>query len=543
MTRPRPLSLCGAVFGVVALCASVLPSLVPRAWSTQVILGGACLAAAYAIGAFAGWAYRALQLPALGPRWRTRAWLALAVLTPVALLLLGVLGRGWQLDQREAIGMAGEVSWLWVVASLLGVLFAVVLLGAARGLRWVALAAGRAFGRVLPARFGVALAITLTAFATWALVRGAVTDRLLPQLDALYAGLNDQSGPGVTNPSSPYRSAGPASSVSWDSLGQFGRQFVWQGQTAADIARVTGDDAAIEPIRAYVGLEAGDGDDAERAELAVAELRRLGGFTRKRLAVAGTTGRGWVEPRTAAALEFVSHGDVATVAMQYSYLPSPVSFVVDQERAKETSRALITAIRVELATMPESERPELYVLGESLGAFATDSAFTSVEDLSTTTDGAMLVGPPGFDPVFRRLQDRRDAGSPTWRPVYRGGALARVGSTASDLTKSGLTWTTKSRVIYLVHATDPIVAYGGDRSAWLDPHGPGVPSLARNLPLVGFLQNATDQIGATAPPSGYGHTYDEAVVDAWSQVLGPPELPAAELAAIRRAVAPIADPE
>lgn len=523
--------------------ASVPPSLVPRAWSTQSILAGLCLISAYAIGAFLGWGYRALMLPVPGPRPRKFAWITLAAVAVVGLAVLGFVGRQWQIDQRALIGMPGGVPWVWVLASFLGVLFAALVLGVGRGLRWLARATGRLLSRALPARFGAAVAIALTAAGTWLAIQELTSDVVLRQIDVLYAGRNDDTGPGVTNPESPYRSGGPNSTLPWDTLGRLGRQFVWQGRTAAQIAEVTGDRNAVEPIRAYVGLHSADGDDAERAQLAVAELRRLGAFDRRRLAVAGTTGSGWVEPRTAAALEFVSHGDVATVAMQYSYLPSPVSFLVDEERAKETSRALITAVRVELATMPETERPELYVLGESLGAFATDSAFTSVEDLSTTTDGAMLVGPPGFDPVFRRLQDRRDPGSPVWKPISGRGGLARVGSNAADLTRPGLRWITDNRVVYLVHPTDPIVAYGGDLSEWLNPSGPGVPKAAQSFPLIRTLQNATDQIGANSPPPGYGHIYDGTVVDAWAQVLGSPALPEAEIAAIEHAVTPIRDPQ
>jgi uncharacterized membrane protein len=56
--------------------------------------------------------------------------------------------------------------------------------------------------------------------------------------------------------------------------------------------------------------------------------------------------------------------------MQYSYLPSWLSFLVDQERAQSNAAELITAIRVELDSLPPDERPELYVYGESLGAYS-----------------------------------------------------------------------------------------------------------------------------------------------------------------------------
>jgi uncharacterized membrane protein len=77
---------------------------------------------------------------------------------------------------------------------------------------------------------------------------------------------------------------------------------------------------------------------------------------------------------------------VAIVATQYSYLPSWLSFTVDQERARQEAETLINRIRVEIADLPPGQRPQLYVFGESLGTFSADSAFTSVEDVSATTD-------------------------------------------------------------------------------------------------------------------------------------------------------------
>ena len=211
---------------------------------------------------------------------------------------------------------------------------------------------------------------------------------------------------------------------------------------------------------------------AERATLAVAELRALGGFDRGAIAVAGTTGSGWIDPLAADALEYATHGDVATVSTQYSYLPSWLSFLVDRSRAASNAEQLITALRVELDGMPADSRPELYVYGESLGAFSTGNAFTSVEDMSTTTDGALLIGPPSFDATWQKVVAGRESGSPAWKPIYGDGALVRVATTDADLTDQTLTWLTDNPIIYLTHASDPIVAWTADHAAWLDPRAP-----------------------------------------------------------------------
>ena len=46
-----------------------------------------------------------------------------------------------------------------------------------------------------------------------------------------------------------------------------------------------------------------------------------------------TTGSGWVDPASVDTFEYLSGGDSAIVAIQYSYLPSWMSYLVDQSKA------------------------------------------------------------------------------------------------------------------------------------------------------------------------------------------------------------------
>ena len=84
--------------------------------------------------------------------------------------------------------------------------------------------------------------------------------------------------------------------------------------------------------------------DLVRAELAVEDLVRAGGFDRGYLMVATTTGRGWVDPASVDTFEYLTGGDTATVTMQYSYLPSWLSYLVDQDRARDAGRELFDAV-------------------------------------------------------------------------------------------------------------------------------------------------------------------------------------------------------
>jgi uncharacterized membrane protein len=534
--RPGRLSLTGGLLALALSLMSVTPSYVPRGWTMQALLVALCAVTGYGAGAFLGWAYRTLHLPDLPGAARRLAWLALGIVAVVGLPLAAWFGRVWQLDQREMFGMAADVPWLWVASPYLGVLAAFVALALGRGVKLVARWVFGPLVRIVPARVAWLLAVAATGILVWAALSGLVLGPLYQRMDAAFEAANQGDSAWVSNPQSPFRSGGPASRLGWESIGAEGRDFIYQGLTSTQISRVVNDPQAKDPVLAYVGLGAAE-DPHDRAELAIEELRALGGLERGAIAVAGVTGRGWIDPQASQALQYATHGDVAVVAMQYSYLPSWMSFIVGRERAAADAEVLINRLRVELADLPVEDPPDLYVFGESLGAFSADSAFTSVEDVSTTTDGALFIGPPSFDPNWQAVQSGRDPGSPLWKPRYQDGALVRVAANDRDLTDLTLVWRTGSPVIYLVHDSDPVVGWTADYGAWLDPRGPDTSPFMVGWPVVAFLQATVDQFSATDVPPGHGHVYDETVVTAWSEIVGPPSLPGAEVEAIKDAIA------
>jgi uncharacterized membrane protein len=156
-----------------------------------------------------------------------------------------------------------------------------------------------------------------------------------------------------------------------------------------------------------------------------ADLDRAGGFRRTRLLVATTTGQGWLDPGSTAAFEYVAGGDSAIVAVQYSYVPSGISYLVDQARPRRAGRELFDAVYERWVTLPAHERPQLYVFGESLGSFGAEGAFSGEFDLRNRTAGALFVGPPNFNALQTEFRDGRDPGSLEVEPVYRGGRTVR----------------------------------------------------------------------------------------------------------------------
>ena len=241
-----------------------------------------------------------------------------------------------------------------------------------------------------------------------------------------------------------------------------------------------------------------------------------------------TTGTGWVDENVADSIEFIHGGDTAQVALQYSYLPSWVSFLVDRSAAAEAGEQLITAVVDRVNAMNPADRPQLLVFGESLGSFGTESAFTSPRNMLANVDGALLVGPTFVNPLHDKLTDRRDAGSPVWRPIVDGGRSFRFAVAPSDLVDeqlypAGQPWK-EPRVVYLQNSTDPIT-YFDPALLWSEPawlrgqRGPDVSPAMRWIPVVTFWQVAADMAFSVGVPAGHGHRYGSNVVEGWTRDL------------------------
>src|SRR5690606_29058108 len=137
--------------------------------------------------------------------------------------------------------------------------------------------------------------------------------------------------------------------------------FVSSGPTQADLQAFFGPKAHVEtPIRVYVGLNSAE-TAAERAKLALEELERVGAFDRSMLVIITPTGTGWVDPGAIDTLEYLQHGDVASVAVQYSYLASALALLLEPEHGLETSRALFADVYGHWTQLPHDRRPALYL--------------------------------------------------------------------------------------------------------------------------------------------------------------------------------------
>lgn len=290
----------------------------------------------------------------------------------------------------------------------------------------------------------------------------------------------------ATAPTSAYVSAGPRSEVPFETIGREGRRFVNMALTVAEIEAVMGGPAK-PPIRVFVGLET-KATTSERADLAMRELEALGAFERKHIVFMSPTGTGYLNYVTAESLEFLTRGDVALVAMQYSLRPSPLSLFrvgigIDQ------NNSFLHALKWRIAAIPEDRRPRLHIFGESLGAQTSEDVFAEegTEGLHRVgIDRGLFLGTPAATKFRQRwLSDPAS--------VDPDGEIVEVDNYAEFLALPDDV-RARARYFFLTHHNDSMPKFwfplAVQAPAWMGPpetREPGVPKETAWRPYTTFL--------------------------------------------------------
>jgi uncharacterized membrane protein len=539
--KPRKLlylTLPGCWGALIFACLSFTPSLLPRGGVIQGLICGITAAIGYGLGVLAAWIWRAFadRDPRRPRRW---AWLTFFICAAPLYLVSFGFGQYWQYEIRKLMGVTDYNIPLVVVSPFIAALAFCVFLLIGRGLRGLYRWAAKLLNRWIGQRAAKAVGWVLVVGLTYVVVSGLLLQGFVGLMNKAYSLRDTTTAEGVRQPTTSLRSGGSGSLIPWDTLGYQGRNFIGKGPASSDIEKFTHHQAQ-EPIRAYAGL-ASAADAESRAALAVRDLERAGGFQRKNLLVVTTTGSGWVDPALADTFEYLSGGDCATVAIQYSYLPSWISYLVDQSKAREAGRALFDAVYGAWAQLPAGHRPQLFVAGESLGSFGGETAFSGEYDLSNRTAGALFAGPPNFNTLFREFSDHRDAGSLEVQPVYQDGRIVRFANDpATGIPPGGQPWD-GSRVLYLMHPSDPIVWWSPhlilSQPDWIsEPPGQDVLKGMFWMPFVTFWQVTADLPFATGVPDGHGHRYSGEYVDGWNAVMRPAGFTSQDLASLRKII-------
>lgn len=532
------LDIAGIAVGALFFCLSLTPSLLPRDWLAGGFIGGINAAIGYGIGVLLGAVVRRLLLRPR--RWwplKPAARLALqgAVVTgaAAAAVLMLVPAAAWQRQLAAIMDIEGPGTAAYLRTLAVALVVAAALIAAARVVRDVI----RALARLMIRRWNIndeiamfiGTAIVVVLIIT--LVNGVLVRGLLAAASTSFQPQDATTRAGVQQPRDPERSGSPDSFAGWDTLGFQGRNFVGTGPDAAELTALNGRPAA-EPIRIYAGLRSASTTEG-RVALLLSELQRTRAYERKVLVIIPTTGTGWVDPIAARAIESMYNGDTALVALQYSYLPSWISFLADRQKSVEAGRAMVHAIHRRWELWPAERRPQLVLYGESLGAMAGQGAFGYLPDvLDMDFSSVLWVGPPNESRLWNALTARRDPGTPEVQPRYDNGRTVRFAqaATAAEIAAVAAPPWPGTRVLFLQHASDPVVWWSPDllfdEPDWLaEPPGLDRSPSMRWYPIVTFWQVSADMAGnitdSTGAPSGHGHKYGDLQLDGWVAVAPP----------------------
>lgn len=524
--RCESFSYVGLVVATLFFSASLSPSLLPRINFVQGLLSGFALAAGYGVGVALVWLWQYLELPV--PRDKLQRVSKRITTVAVAMVAIGFLWRAavWQNSIRKLMGMDElETADPWLVG-LIAVAFGVLLIFGARLIGACGRFIAAKLNRVLPRRVANILSAVVVAYLLVVLANGVLARQALNVADAVFLKMDEAIDEGIEQPSEPTSSGSAESLIPWDTIGRQGKNFIIGGPKREDLQPYH-DQQAQRPLRVYVGLRSAE-THQQRAKLALEELKRVKAFDRSLLVVATPTGTGWLDPGAVDTVEYLHGGDTAIVSMQYSYLPSWITILVDPTRSKVAARALFDEVYAYWTKLPTDSRPKLYLQGLSLGSLGSESCadlFTIFED---PIQGALWSGPPFPSANWNAAIRNRNPGSPAWLPTFHDGSMLRFTAQENALDRPGERWGSM-RLVYIQYASDPMVFFSPslfyEPPTWLSGgRGPDVSPYLNWYPIVTFLQIAFDLPMATSVPIGYGHNYaPDDYIDGWIAVTDPPK--------------------
>ncbi len=382
-------------------------------------------------------------------------------------------------DPAAASPVAGLAAGMGIVLVLAGV-------AAAEG--WAARQLGAIGSRALPGseifwqRAGHVAMLSGVGFGTQELWGRAM--RSIEAGTGKFDKAVDESAAGVwTNP---LVSGDPESFVGWDTMGREGRRHAityvrpepltdrpaevgGQVRPELSIRTVMQEDPRATPIQVFVGLDSAP-TATERVELALAEMDRTDAWSRSVLMLISPTGTGYVNYVAVACVQYLTRGDVASVTLQYSKRPSPLSLGKVKD-AREQNRLLWLRIFERVRAMPPDQRPKVVLFGESLGAYTSQEVLIGWGTLGPQAlgiDRALWIGTPEGSPWMHEV-----IGPP--RPDVDQSLVAMVND-YEQFCDLGEERKEHVRYVLLSHDNDGVTKFGPSlinrRPGWLGPNRP-----------------------------------------------------------------------
>lgn len=324
----------------------------------------------------------------------------------------------------------------------------------------------------------------------------------------------------ATPPDSPLITGSAASGLEWDKQTREGARWLSMTLHPETIASVMGVAEAMQPIRVYASVDIAK-SESDRAQVLLDEIDRTGALQRKAFALFSPTGSGYVNYVGTETFEYLTLGDCASAAIQYSVLPSSLS-LGDVKTGTAQTRMVIDGIVRRLLKMPAADRPRFYLFGESLGAQVSADMFQGswiYGPAGAGIDAALWIGTPSATQWRKELWGARSIAD-TPQP---GPGTTYLPRNIADW--RGLSDQQRAEIDFLLlqNGDDPIPKFGTQvlwrRPDWLGPTRTiGNPRGTQWVPGTTFLMTFLDMLNALVPTPGVfaegGHDYRDVLPDA-----------------------------
>lgn len=363
----------------------------------------------------------------------------------------------------------------------------------------------------------------MTALASSAIVVTAAGSKVVNMLSTAGEGTEVAHSEA---PDLPEVTGSAESTVPWSAQSREGRRWLSSVLRAEQIEDLMGEPSK-QPIRAYASLQSGATDE-ERAAVVLAELDRTKAFERSAIALFSPTGSGYVNYVASETFEYLTRGDCASFAIEYSVLPSSFSLQAVPLGTHQT-RLVVDGIVERLLALEPTKRPKFYMFGESLGSQVSENMFDhegAAGPRGIGLEAAVWIGTPSATVWRKQLWGQRSIADPS-----------RVGPADVYLPRNIDDWHSlpaderaKVRYLLLQNGDDPIPKFGTQliwrQPEWLraDADRPlGTPKGTKWVPFITFLATFIDMLNALTPTPGVfaegGHDYrleiPEAIRTVW----------------------------
>ena len=306
----------------------------------------------------------------------------------------------------------------------------------------------------------------------------------------------------------------PGSRIPWTDQSRESSRWLATALRPDAITEVMGEPAR-QPIRVYASLDCATTPEG-RAELLLAEIDRTDALSRSVFALFSPTGSGYVNYVACETLEYLTRGDCASAAIQYSVLPSALSLTKVPYATAQT-RMVVNGIVDRLMAIPAEKRPKFVMFGESLGSQVSQEMFRGQGMTGPTgigLDAAVWIGTPVSTDWRHELWGDRTVAEPP-----------RPGPGSAYLPRAIRDWVALPdeqrrdvRYLFLQNGDDPVPKFGRGlawkRPDWLgrdDTRPPGAPRGTHWMPITTFFTTFLDLQNALSPTPGVfdegGHDY------------------------------------